>query len=319
MSPGAEVDVEVVIPHLDRRFSLVRTLESLREQTVAVAICVVDNGSTDGSLEMLAANYPEVRVVELGQNLGFGTAVNRAVHDSTARSVVLINNDAVAEPDFVERLIEARDRSAAQLVAGCMLALDGTIESLGVEVDRRLNPFDCCFGAAPGSATAASARPLGPSGGAALYDREAFVALGGFDERIFAYLEDVDLAIRARLAGFDCASAPGAVVHHEHSATLGSGSARKNELMGYSQGFLDWRYGANLSRRERVGAAFVQAVVYSGKAVIDRNIGALKGRFACWRGYRAHARPASNPSWSQLSLLEMRLGPALRRRLIRRT
>jgi GT2 family glycosyltransferase len=318
LSPGAEVGVEVLIPHLDRRLSLLRTLDSLRAQTVAVAVCVADNGSTDGSLEMLATDYPEVRVIELGRNLGFGAAVNRAVEGSEALSVVLINNDAVAEPDFVERLIEARNESGSPAVAGCMLALDGTIESLGVEVDRRLSPFDCCHGAAPGSREAAAAQPLGPSGGAALYDRQAFLALGGFDERIFAYLEDVDLAIRARLAGFNCASAPTAVVHHEHSATLGAGSARKNELMGYSQGFLDWRYGVNLSRGERIGSTFVKAVVYSGKALIDRNVGVSRGWAAARRDLKRGVKPAGEEGWSRLPLAQLSIGAALKRRLGRR-
>lgn len=318
MSARVESDVEVVIPHLDRRLSLARTLDSLRAQTVPVAICVADNGSTDGSLEMLAADYPEVRVLELGENLGFGAAVNRAVRSSEARTIVFVNNDAVAESDFVERLLAAYDGGAAPIVAACMLAPDGSIESLGVEVDRRLSPFDCCHGAAPGSPEAVSARPLGPSGGAALYERETFLTLGGYDERIFAYLEDVDLAIRARLAGFGCVSAPDAVVHHEHSATLGARSTAKNELMGYSQGFLDWRYGANLGLGERVGAAFTEVAVYAGKALIDHNLGAIRGRWRSWRRLRATEVPSAESNWSSVPLTRHRVFDAMGLRLRRR-
>lgn len=312
------LEIEVVIPHRDRLESLRGTLDSLRGQTVAVAVCVVDNGSSDGTAGALATDYPEVRVVALERNLGFGAAVNRGVQSSDAQAVVFINNDAVARPDFVQRLVEAYAGGEEPIVAGCMVAADGSIETLGVEVDRWLNASDCCFGERPGSSAARTARPLGPSGGAAFYEREAFLGLGGYDERIFAYLEDADLALRARLAGFGCAVAPEAVVVHEHSATLGSGSAAKNEMLGYSQGFLAWRYGANLSGVERATAALFDLALATGKAAIDRNLGAIKGRVRAWRTLRAVSAEEPDHGWSGLPLLEHGPGESLRRRLLRR-
>lgn len=307
-----------MIAHRDRRASLARTLDSLRSQTVAVDVCVADNASSDGSREMLSRDYPEVRVLELERNFGFGAAVNRAVESSESPLVALLNNDAVAEPDFAERLLEAHGGGAEPIVAACMLAADRSIDTLGVELDHYLSPSDCCHGLAAGSPQAASARPLGPSGGAALYERVVFLRLGGYDERIFAYLEDVDLAIRARLAGYGCALAANAVVHHEHSATLGAGSAAKNELMGFSQGFLDWRWGANLSASERAGAALIELVVYAGKAVIDRNLGALRGRLRAQRHLSRESRPAVEPTWGGLPLRHHSLPAALRPRSMRR-
>ena len=85
--------------------------------------------------------------------------------------------------------------------------------------------------------------PLGPSGAAAAYLNDAFWEAGGFDERIFAYWEDVDLALSLRTLGYKCALARRAIGTHAHSATLGSGSPRKNYLMGFGRGYVLRKWG----------------------------------------------------------------------------
>ncbi len=309
--------VEVLIPHRDRVASLARTLESLESQTVAATACVIDNGSTDTTRAMLAERFPGVRVVALERNHGFGAAVNRGAFSSRAELLVLLNNDAVADERFVEALVAARSATGAEMVAGCLRSPDGPVESLGVEVDRALNTYDAGFGLAD-PARYVGPPPLGPSGGAALYEREAFVRAGGFDEAFFAYLEDVDLALRMRLAGCRCALALDALAWHEHSATLGARSDAKNELLGHSRAYLLWKHGAALTAPQRVQAHLIDAVVYAGKAVIDRNLGALRGRRRAALERRGRVRPPADPRLRELPLLDLGLAESLRRRLVRR-
>lgn len=312
----AEKRIEVVIPHYNGAIEMRRTLDALGEQTLRPAICVVDNGSTDDSVAMLTRDYPDVRVVSLERNVGYSAAVNAGARTSNARLLVVLNDDAVADPELIERIDAAQRRADAEMVAACLRSPDGRVESLGVEVDRALNPYDACHGAE--FSRSLEARPLGPCGGAAAYLREAFESLGGFDETIFIYYEDVDLAIRMRLAGMSCAPAPDAFVWHEHSATVGARTSRKNELLGFARGYLLWKYGRNLSLAERASGLASDLVVYAGKAVVDRNAGALRGRVRAWHAVRGRPRPAADPRFDDLPLLRLRLREALHRRLIRR-
>ena len=310
---------EVVIPTWNRRESLRRTLESLRSQTAPVAVTVVDNGSTDGTAEMLAREFGEVRGVRLGSNLGFGAAVNRGVAAAESEWVVLLNNDTVAEPSFAAELIGAAEGAEANMVAGCLRRADGAIESLGVEVDVSLVAYDVWYGEPYERVMRDSVpEPLAPSGGAAAFRREPLLELGGFDEDLFAYLEDVELGIRMRLAGGRCAVAPRAVAWHEHSATLGSGAPAKNRLMGRSRGYLLWKYGAGLSLRARARGAVIDGAVYAGQAAIDRNLDALRGRIEERRRLRGRGRPPADPGLASLPLVERPLSEALRLRLARR-
>jgi len=317
MNAPPHARVEVLIPHRDRAESLARTLASLGAQTQRPAVCVVDNASSDGTLPMLEQRFPEVRVVPLDRNHGFGAALNRGVATSEAELVVFLNNDAVAGPDFVRVLVEERDRSGADMVAGCLISPDGRVETLGVGVDRALAAFDLGFGLA-GPADYRGPPPLGPSGGAALYERAAFERVGGFDEAIFAYLEDVDLALRMRLAGFDCALAGGAVAVHEHSATLGARSRAKNELMAFARSHLLWKYGRALRPAQRFRATVTDAIIIGGKVVIDRDLGSIAGVRRARRARRGAPRPPAPASFARLPLLEIGFRESLRRRLARR-
>ncbi|MGH2950931.1 MAG: glycosyltransferase family 2 protein, partial [Solirubrobacterales bacterium] len=264
MSSGGDGRAEVVIPTWNRAASLRGTLESLRAQTAPVAVTVVDNGSTDGTVATLERDFPEVRVVALERNHGFGAAVNRGIEAAAADWIVLLNNDTVAEPEFVAELLATAARDGAEMVAGCLRRSDGSIESLGVEVDGSLVAYDVWYAEDYARAlTETPPEPLAPSGGAGGYRRSRLIELGGFDEELFAYLEDVELGIRMRLAGARCAAAPRAVVWHEHSGTLGSGAPAKNRLMGRARGYLLWKHGAALPRAARARGALIDATVYA--------------------------------------------------------
>jgi GT2 family glycosyltransferase len=193
--------------------------------------------------------------------------------------LVFLNNDAVPEERFCEELLATQARTGADMVAGCLVRPDGRVESLGVEVDRSLIAYDVGYGEElEGAAERHPEPPLAPTGGAGGFVREAFLAAGGFDEGFFAYLEDVDLGIRMRMLGMRCVLAPAAIAWHEHSATLGSGSAAKNRLLGSGRHRLVRKYGANLTASARARGMVIDATVYAGKAAIDRNLGALRGR-----------------------------------------
>jgi GT2 family glycosyltransferase len=180
-------------------------------------VIVVDNGSTDGS--------EELATIKLPTNTGFAVACNRGVASTGADYVALINNDVVLAPDWIEQMalaLQAHPEAAAvacKMVdyddpaliydTGDVLRRDGAADQRGrfLRDDGRWDE--------PGEVWAACA-------GAALYRREAFDKVGGFDETFFAYLEDVDLGLKLRLAGHTCRYEPRAVARH-----AGGGSASR--------------------------------------------------------------------------------------------
>jgi GT2 family glycosyltransferase len=301
----------VYIPTLAAGSGLERCLAALREQTVPVEVVVADNGEGEGCAAMLTERFPEVTRVGFGRNLGFGTALNRAIAQAGSGAIVLLNDDAVAEPSFAERLLE--DAGRAEMVAAVLLSErdPDRIDSAGVIVDRTLMGFDFLSGSTVG-ALANAVGPIGPTGGAGLYDRDAFNAVGGFDERIFLYYEDVDLALRMRLRGSSCVLSPAARAIHGYSATLGPRSARKYAMTGWSRGYLLRRYGVMRSPSLAVQALAREVPICAGQLVSDRTLAGARGRLRGWRAARGlERRPVPAATRTPLSLRE---AIALRRR-----
>lgn len=311
-------EAEVLIPSWNRAESLARTLRSLAEQSEACAVCVIDNGSEDGTAAMVRRDFPEVRLVELGVNAGFGAAINAGARDSEAELLILLNNDAVADGSFTAALLAAHRSQGAEMIAACLRQPDGRIDTLGVRVDHSLIAYELGHGSPYEPGSLEGADPLGPTGGAGAYRRQAFLEVGGFDEAIFAYLEDVDLALRMRLAGMRCATAYDAFAWHEHAGTLGSGSAAKNRLMGRARDRLLWKHGRNLGARARARGALLDAAVYAGQAVIDRNAGALRGRIEGRRRRPRGMRPGPDTRFEGVPLSPMTMRESLRLKLARR-
>jgi N-acetylglucosaminyl-diphospho-decaprenol L-rhamnosyltransferase len=283
MRPG------VYIPNFNAGEHLARALESLRAQTQEVHVVVVDNGSTDGSDRMVAERFPEVTLLALGENRGFGPALNLAIEAHPAEQVILFNNDAAAEPHFVEALLDELG-AGVDSVAGVLVQERDPrlIDSAGVVADRTLMGFDHLHGE-PLAAAAGGTDPLGPTGGAALYRREALATVGGFDERMFLYYEDLDLALRLAARGGRCRLAGEARALHAYSASLGAASGAKYARTGWSRGYMLRRYGVMRDPRLALRALACEAAICAGQLLRDRTTQGLSGRL---RGYRAGSRLA---------------------------
>lgn len=287
----------VVIPTLNARDLLLETLASLERQTVPVEVLVVDNASRDGTGAAVAKRHPAVQVLRNERNLGFGAAINRAAlrldHGGDADALLLVNNDAVCEPDFVERLLEPLARPGVGMVAGVLLQAEapGLIDSAGIELDTTLRSWDYLWNE-PVSALAGARDPVGPCGGAAAYRLDVFRRLGGFDETLFAYWEDVDLALRFREAGWGCALAPGARALHEHGRTLGPSSPAARRLEAFGRGYVLAKY--RVGRRRpltRTKIALLDLPVLAVHLLVRREAGPIRARLAARAaGLRAAAR-----------------------------
>jgi GT2 family glycosyltransferase len=269
------VIVPTVTPSL-----VVRLLDSLSAAGDGFETIVVDNGTGSADLERAAAALEGASVMRLNENLGYGRAVNRAARQAQGEALVLLNDDSVVDPGYVERLAAALDPAAGLVMSAGVMRDAGApelIETAGIELDRTLLAYDYLTGEPVEVLRGDPADPVGPSGAAAAFDREAFLSLGGFDERIFAYLEDVDLVLRLRRDGGRCRLAKDALGIHQHSATLGPGSRRKDYLAGFGRGYLLRKWSVISPRR--LPGVLVREFPQAGlQAAIDRNLGPIRGR-----------------------------------------
>jgi N-acetylglucosaminyl-diphospho-decaprenol L-rhamnosyltransferase len=218
------MDLSVIVLNYNGRGVLRRCLDAVLVQrlTCQWEVLVVDNGSTDGSLDLLGQQYPEVRLVDAGGNRGFAGGNNLGIRSARGRYVVLLNNDAYPRQGFLAALLAAAETEVragavtAKLLfaaepdkiqnAGSQLLSDGSGADRGAgEVDR--GQYD------------SGEEVFGFCGAAALLRREALEDVGLFDEHFFMYYEDTDLSWRLRLRGWLVVYEPAAVAEHDHAAT----------------------------------------------------------------------------------------------------
>ncbi|BCL60942.1 glycosyl transferase [Desulfomarina profundi] len=217
--------IEIVIPNWNGRQMLAHCLSSLEVQTNRnFCVTVVDNGSEDGSLELLENEFPKVRLLRFTENRGFSVAVNRGIRKARASWILLLNNDMEVAPDCLEHLIQGIEKYkkydffALKMInfnnrdfldgAGDAVLRGGVGYRLGtMEKDSDMYRVDRDV--------------FGACGGGALYSRKFFDKVGLFDNVFFAYLEDVDLNLRARRLGMRCRYLSSAMVFHIGSATTG--------------------------------------------------------------------------------------------------
>ncbi len=217
--------VAVIIPNYNGAALLPACLEGLRRQTFKDFIAVVvDNGSADGSVGLIRTRFPEVKVVGLPHNLGFAGAVNRGILATASEYVALLNNDTEPEPGWLEALVSALDGRPDVAIAASKILLyhrRDVLHSAGDFLEASGRPgnrgvWQRDWGQFDGVEEVFSA-----CGAAALYRRSLFAEVGLLDEAYHSYLEDVDLACRARLKGYGCVYVPSARVYHRLSATGG--------------------------------------------------------------------------------------------------
>jgi GT2 family glycosyltransferase len=280
------VETTVYIPTLRAGERLAQTLESLERQEPRPRVVVVDNSAEGLGAQLVRDRFPWALSVAFGVNLGFGAALNRGVREVPGDPIVFLNDDVSAEPGFIAGLTEALTPGVG-MVAGVLLseADPSRIDSAGVVADRTLLGFDYLNGE-PIEALESAGDPLGPTGGAALYRRSAFEQVGGFDEGIFLYYEDLDLSLRMRLAGFGCRLASNARGIHAYSETLGANTGRKYAMTGWSRGYLLRAYGFGKRPLLLARAVAVEGAICAGQVVFQRTAQGARARLRGWRAGR---------------------------------
>jgi GT2 family glycosyltransferase len=246
-----KIDTSVIVLNWNGRAFLEPCLASLFRQTYRnFEIVLVDNGSSDGSVEFVRERFspylstemlPRLKIVAQAENLGFagGNLVGMAEANPQTAFIATLNNDAIAEPEWLEILLKClkalpqRERWGA--ICGYLLFEKAkTINSAGIEVYRNGLTLDRLIGQKP-QFSGDNQEVFGASAGAAIYRREAIEDAGGFfDDLFFAYLEDADLAWRLRLRGWKTLFVPEekALVWHAHSGTGKQGSPFKSFQLG---------------------------------------------------------------------------------------
>jgi len=233
--------VSVVVVNWNRCALLRSCLRSLFAQQVDrdVEIAVVDNGSVDGSAEMVESEFPDagrfrLRLIRNTENRGFCAANNQAFALSRSEFVALLNNDAEADPGWLAGLLAAFEGSPEVGMAASRILVyedPGRIDKAGHLIYLDGQNRGRGSGALDNGQYDRVEEVLWPDGCAAMYRRSMLDQIGGFDEDFFAYADDAELGLRARIAGWKCLYMPAAVVRHRRGETLGLRSLRRVELI----------------------------------------------------------------------------------------
>jgi N-acetylglucosaminyl-diphospho-decaprenol L-rhamnosyltransferase len=288
--------IDVVIPTFERWDLTSRCLSRLRDQTVPHEVIVVDNSSTDETRERIRHDFPEVQLLELSENLGFPVACNRGAAAGAADVIVLLNNDVEARPDFLERLVAPLGRGPLIASVASVLVQPGerTIDCVGLTVDKTLAGFPRLRGRPVTEAASGFPMLTGPAGAGGAYRRAAWEEVGGLDEGVLFYGEDVDLALRLRSAGGLTAAATDAVAVHLGSASIGLRSARQRYQSGFARAYFLRRY-RRLFGRAAARTLVTEGIVVLGDALLSHDVSAARGRFAGWRAAKGAGRSPTPP------------------------
>jgi hypothetical protein len=215
--------VSIITPNWNGLIHLKGCFDSIRHQTVKpLETIMVDNGSTDGSLEYVRKSHPHVHIIGLSRNYGFAYAVNRGIEFARGEFIALLNNDTELDSRWLEEMVFALNNDPTLGSVACKMVnfYDHTlIDSAGDRLTRFGSPYSRGYRERDGASFSRRELVFGTCAGAALYRKEVFTTIGQFDEDFVSYYEDVDFSFRAQLAGFKCLYVPEAVCYHKRGAT----------------------------------------------------------------------------------------------------
>lgn len=259
--------VSVIIPNWNGKKYLGDCLRALRAQTYKdFETIVADNGSADGSIEFIESEFPEVRVIALETNTGFGRAVNAGIKKAAGEIIALLNNDTQAHEGWLENAVRALDENPrAGLIASRVMFMDNrdVIDSAGDAYTSWGAVFNIGHNKPFGPEFATQQEVFGVCASAALARRAVLDQTGLFDENFFAYYEDIDLSYRARLMGWTCLYVPGAVVYHGYSGSTHGKTAKlgREEVYLHLTGVWIKNTPLSLVLRNIVSASLFHAVI----------------------------------------------------------
>lgn len=233
----SEYLVSVVVVNFNGRNFLQNCLSSLRGISFPLGkyeIIVVDNNSTDGSVNMVKEKFPQAKIIELSQNTGFSKGCNLAAEKALGDYLVFLNNDTIVDKNWLNFLYRAVIKSADMAAVSSKILFmekyngQRRIQSAGVDIfkngyarDRGVVVKDKQQIYAIDKGFDEAEEILSFNGGSVIINRQVFTSLGGFDESYFLYYEDVDFSLRLQRAGFKIFYEPKSIVFHHHAATSG--------------------------------------------------------------------------------------------------
>ena len=277
MVNGAEMDlVTVIIVNWNGRDLLPDCLKSLREQKFSrFRTILVDNGSSDGSVDWVRRRHPEVGIIPLSTNTGFCVANNIGFGEVKTRYVALLNNDAIAHPMWLQNLVDALETHGQAGFAASKILYHANPEI----IDRAGDGYTSAgVGLLRGRGMQAATyhKPewiFGACAAAALYRKAMIDDIGFFDEDFFLICEDVDLSFRAQLNGYRCLYVPDAAVYHKPSSTI----VRDSDIsIYYGHRNLEWVYFKNMPSGLIVKTLFLHMVYNIGSILYFTSKGNLK-------------------------------------------
>lgn len=223
LTDKTSVKLSVIIPNWNGKHLLKICLPSLKKQSFKeFEVVIVDNGSEDGSIEYIEKYFPEVKLIKLSENIGFAPAVNLGLKICVGEMMVLLNNDTEVDKNCLKNLVRtAIEKKDIGFIAAKILNFNNRklIDSAGDYIDAVGHADN--FGR--GESDSEKFNNPGPlflaTAGGSLFKREVFEKIGFFDHQYFAYMEDVDLCLRAQLAGIKGWYDPSAIIYHIHKAT----------------------------------------------------------------------------------------------------
>jgi GT2 family glycosyltransferase len=289
--------ISAVIPTWNRADLLESILINLRAQTrPPEQIVVVDNGSTDAT--QIVARQFGVDLVVFAQNRGFAVAVNEGIRRSKGEWILLLNNDVVLEPQWIERLLAATVESNAAFAAGKLLRKDKTrtLDGSWDLVSRAAYAWRCGYGRPDGEIWSTPRRIWMAPMTAVLFHTRVFEQIGLLDDRFESYYEDVDFGVRCALAGLSGIYEPAAVAVHMDKASSGKKRGRVMYLTGRNQLLILAKHYPAATLRRFAWPIFIgQILALMAAAKQGHPFAALKGKCeALWR-WRTFREPRDGP------------------------